>query len=422
MRKKGSIKKFFIGLALCAVMCWQVFPAVASDAPDKIKIGVILPLSGPVSWAGASLKAGSDLALEEVNAEGGIFMKEFNKKILVEVLYEDNQSKPAMGVAVAEKLITKDKVHFLVGSAFHSSVTIAVMELASKYNLPIQSWMPVSEEISNKIKSDPEKYWNFWKGDFASSAYGKTIHATYKELEAKKLLIPKNKKIAFVVEDTDFGRSNADVSLALMEKEGWEKAAYEVVPVGHNDFYPQLTKLRISRPDIVVSCFTALNSGVSFVKQFRESGLSASHMAIFYPLYPQLVQQAGDAAQNLLWTPLLLNPDKIKRQAVFRDNYKKKYGKSINNQAAAGYDGMVGVAASFKLAGSLDPKKVVDAISKSDYQGVLGRYKYDLERHEIMDGVDYIPIPTAQISDGKSQIVWPESMADRDYEKEPWIK
>jgi len=83
---------------------------------------------------------------------------------------------------------------------------------------------------------------------------------------------------------------------------------------------------------------------------------------------------------------------------------------------------MVGVVASFELAGSLDPKKVVDAISKTDYQGVLGRYKYDLERHEIMDGVDYIPIPTAQILDGKSTIIWPQSMADRDYIKEPWIK
>lgn len=422
MKRKNYLKKLSLGLAFCAMMCWQVFPAMATEAPDKIRVGVILPLSGPVSWAGSSLKAGADLALEETNADGGIFMKEFNKKIPVEVIYEDNQSKPAIGVAVAEKLITKDKVHFLVGSAFHSSVTIAVMELAPKYNLPIQSWMPVSEEISNKIKSNPEKYWNFWKGDFASSAYGKTIYETYKDLENKKLMTIKNKKVAFVVEDTDFGRSNADVSMALMAKDGWKKAAYEVVPVGHNDFYPQLTKLKVSRPDVVISCFTALNSGVSFVKQFRESGLSASHMAIFYPLYPQLIEQAGEAAQHLLWTPLLLNPDKLKHQAVFRDNFKKKYDKGINNQNAAGYDGMVGIVAAMELAGSLDPKKVVDAISKSDYQGVLGRYKYDLERHEIMDGVDYIPIPTAQILDGKNTIVWPKGLADRDYIKEPWIK
>ena len=422
MSKKDYLKGILISLVLFTMLCWIALPAMAADAPEKIKVGVILPLSGPVSWAGSSIKQGADLALEDINAAGGIYIKEFDKKIPVEVIYEDNQSKPAIGVAVAEKLITKDKVHYLVGSAFHSSVTMAVMELAPKYNLPIQSWMPVSEEISNKIKSDPEKYWNFWKGDFASSAYGKTIYETYKELYNKKLLVPKNKKIAFVVEDTDFGRSNADVSLSLMEKDGWKKAAYEVVPVGHNDFYPQLTKLKVSRPDVVVSCFTALNSGVAFVKQFKESGLAASHMAIFYPLYPQLVQQAGDATEHLLWTPLLLNPDKIENQAVFRDKFKAKYDKGINNQNAAGYDGMIGVIASFELAGSLDPKKVVDAISKADYQGVLGRYKYDLDRHEIMDGVDYIPIPTAQILDGKSTIVWPESLADRDYIKEPWIK
>ena len=71
---------------------------------------------------------------------------------------------------------------------------------------------------------------------------------------------------------------------------------------------------------------------------------------------------------------------------------------------------------------SLDPKKVVKALSQADYQGVLGRYKYNQERHEIMDGVDFIPIPTAQIIKGKSNIIWPPSLAGAVYQKEPWIQ
>ena len=145
-------------------------------------------------------------------------------------------------------------------------------------------------------------------------------------------------------------------------------------------------------------------------------------MAIYYPLYPQLVDQAKEAAEFLMWTPLLLNPDKIKHQAVFRDKFKNKYNKDMDNQAGAGYDGTLGVIEAFRVAGSLDPKKVVDAIAKSDYVGVLGRYKYNLERHEIMDGLEYIPIPTAQIMSGKSKIIWPLNMADAQYQKEPWVK
>jgi branched-chain amino acid transport system substrate-binding protein len=207
-----------------------------------------------------------------------------------------------------------------------------------------------------------------------------------------------------------------------MQKDGWKKVAYEVVPLGHNDFYPQLTKIKSLSPDVVVSCFTALNSGVSFVKQFREVGLGSSHMAIYYPLYPELVAQAKEAADFLIWTPLLLNPSKIEFQAKFQDRFKKKYGKDINNQNGAGYDGMLGIIKTFEMAGSVDAKKVVDTLAKTDYQGVLGRYKYNVERHEIMDGLEYIPIPTAQIIKGSNKIIWPSKMADAKYEKEPWVK
>ncbi|MBW2021848.1 MAG: ABC transporter substrate-binding protein [Deltaproteobacteria bacterium] len=421
--KRKSLFEALIATSILLMLIVTAGTAAASkQAPDFIKVGVVLPLSGPAAWAGVSIKEGCDLAMEEINAKGGIYIKEFGKRIPLKVLYEDNQSKPALGVAVAEKLITRDKVHYLVGSAFHSSVTMAVMELAPKYNIPIQSFMPVSEAISDKIKKNPKRYWNFWKGDFGSSAYGKTIYHTYKWLAREGLFEPKRKTIAFVVEDTDFGRSNADVSLEMMEKDGWKKVAYEVVPVGHNDFYPQLTKLKVSRPDVVVSCFTALNSGVSFLKQFKESGLHSSHMAIFYPLYPQLVAQAKDAAEYLLWTPLLLNPSKLKHQAVFLEKFKKRYNKPMNNQNGAGYDGMLGIITAFEVAGSLDTKKVVAAIAKTDYQGVLGRYKYNLERHEIMDGVDYIPIPAAQIVNGKNAIIWPTNMAGATYKKQPWLR
>lgn len=396
--------------------------AAAEEAPKVLKVGIVAPLSGPAAWAGAAIKEGADLAAEEINATGGVYLKKFNKKVKIEAIYGDSQSKPAMGVAVAEKLVTKDNVHFLVGEAFHSSVTMAIMELAPKYNLPIQSWMPVSNEISDKIKSNPQKYWNFWKGDFASDAYGKTIHDTYAYLEKKGFFKPKKKTIAFVIEETDFGRSNADVSYELMKKEGWQKVAYEVVPLGHNDFYPQLTKIRSLNPDVVVSCFTALNSGTAFLKQFHETGMTSSHMAIYYPLYPQLIQNAKEAANHLIWTPLLLNPQKIELQAKFQGKFKKKYGKDINNQNGAGYDGMLGVIAAFTVAGSTNPKEMVNAIAKTDYPSVLGRYKYNLERHELMDGIDYIPIPTAQIIDGKNKIIWPTKMADAEYQKEPWIR
>ena len=150
----------FMGVS---VFCLPTQPA-AAEAPEVIKVGIIAPLSGPAAWAGAAIKEGADLLVEEANSAGGIYIKDYKKKMKMEIIYGDSQSKPAIGVTVAEKLITKDKVHFLVGEAFHSSVTMAVMELAPKYNIPIQSWMPTSNEISDKIKSNPKKILELLEG------------------------------------------------------------------------------------------------------------------------------------------------------------------------------------------------------------------------------------------------------------------
>ena len=121
-----------------------------AGAPKEIRIGVTAPLTGPAAEAGVALKQGMIMAVEEWNAKGGIQVKEAGKKLPVKILIEDCQSKPEIGVSVGEKLITRDKVHMLLGDAFHSSVTMAVMELAPKYGLPVMSVEPVSVEIAKK--------------------------------------------------------------------------------------------------------------------------------------------------------------------------------------------------------------------------------------------------------------------------------
>ena len=110
----------FVALALFASG-----PALAAAPPKAIKIGITAPLTGPAAEAGVALKQGFILAMEEWNAKGGVMLKEFNKKIPVEVLIEDCQSKPEVGVSVAEKLFTRDKVDVLLGDSFHSSVTMS---------------------------------------------------------------------------------------------------------------------------------------------------------------------------------------------------------------------------------------------------------------------------------------------------------
>lgn len=420
MRKGCRLTEFLLIFAVLAFFI--AAPALAAAPPKAIKIGITAPLTGPAAEAGVALKQGFILAVEEWNAKGGVMLKEFNKKIPVEVLIEDCQSKPEVGVSVAEKLFTRDKVDVLLGDSFHSSVTMAIMELAPKYGKPIMSVEPVSEEIAKKIASNPKRYWNFWKGDWGSTAYADSVFSTYRFLEKQGAFQSKTKKIAFIVEDTDYGRSNAEKTKELFGGIGFQSVTMETVPLGHTDFYPQLGKIKSLGADVLMSVFTPLSSGVALAKQFQEIGLKAYHHAIYYPLRPEFIPQAGKSGDYLLWSPLLVDPANVPLHKEFGERIQRRWNVVMNNDHASGYDGLNNVLDSIERAGSLDPKKVVDALGKLNKKGIMGRYAFEQANHQIKNGEEFIPVPAAQIVDGKSKIVWPASLAGTKFQLPPWLK
>ena len=406
---------------LAALTMLVLFNAPAAEAAGTFKIGVVGPLTGPTAEAGTAIKQGAQMAADEVNAKGGI--KAGGNNVKLELLFEDSTSKPEVGVSVAEKLLGRDKVNLLVGDAFASSVTMAIMELAPKNpDIPFVSWEPVSGAITAKVKKETAKYANYWKFDFDSSGYARTVFNTIKSLVDGGQLKPKTKAVAFVVEDTDYGRSNATDAKALFEADGWKSVAIETVPLGHTDFYPQMNKLKSLKPDVVVTVFTALGSGVAFSKQTQEVGVTSTQMAVYYPTRPEFIQQAGKASEGLLWTPLMFAPGAIASQKPMADAIKAKYNVNATSDHAYGYDGVMVIVDAISKAGSIDGKKVNDALSKTDFKGILGRYVFDAQGHNAKDGPDFLPIPTAQIQNGKNTVVWPSSVATGKYAPQAWVK
>ncbi len=383
-----------------------------SRAAEPVKVGVVAPLTGPAANSGIAMRQGMELAAAEWNAKGGVTID--GQKTPVTLIFEDSQSRPEVGVSAAQKMINRDKIDLLIGEAFHSSVTIALMELASQFKLPILSGEPVSSEISKKIQSDPEKYKLFWKGDYNSEAYGEALQDTYKSI-AMTGFKPKKNTIAFIAEDTDYGRSNAEMTADLFKKDGWNVVAVETVPLGHADFYPQLTKMRSLQPDVLVSIFTSVNSGASLVKQFQELGVDALHLGVYYPLRSEFLDQAGSAAEGLVWVPMQFDPESNKEHAQFDKLVKQKYNTAASSDHTSGH-GIIHVAlGAIDAAGTRDANKISDAIGKTDYKGLHGRWVFDPKNHTAKYGPDFIPIPAAQVQGGKNVVIWPEQRAAGKY-------
>ncbi len=417
--QSGSRDVRFLALLVVPLLVWTL-SGVATAQVTEVRIGATAPLTGPAAEAGVAMRQGMEMAAEEITAKGGV--KLGDRWVPLKVLVEDNQSKAEVGVSGGEKLITRDKVHYLISDAFHSHVTMAAMELAPKYKIPVVSAQPVSEEIVKKVLSNPERYRYYWKGDFGSTAYANAFFGTVQWLIEKKHLTPRTKTVAFLVEDTDYGRSNAQRARELFEGIGWRTVAMETVPIAHSDFYPQLGKLRSENPDALMTVFTALSSGVALAKQFSELGLKAVHMAIYYPIRPEFIPQAGPAAEGLLWAPLSFDPNAVAHQRDFARRIREKFNVVPNSDHAYGYDAIYNAVNSIERAGTVEPAKVIEAVAKLDRKGIIGRYQFDQRTHQAKDGPEFIPVPTAQIQDGKNLIVWPEGMAARKYVPQPWTK
>ena len=188
-------------------------PWGAHAAENSVKIGVVGPFTGPAATSGISMKRAYEFTAKQVNDAGGLLVK--GRKLPVEFIFEDSQSRPDVGVSAAQKLLTRDKVDVLLAELLQSSVALAIMELSPAHpDVVFMSGQPVSIEIANRIEREPVKYKNFWTHDFNSDASSYTLKETVKLLVQQKKLVPKKKTVAFVIEDTDFGRANVEYATA----------------------------------------------------------------------------------------------------------------------------------------------------------------------------------------------------------------
>lgn len=325
-------------------------------------------------------------------------------------------------MSAAQKLITNDQVNFLIGDAFASSVTIAEMDLADQYKIPMMSCEPVSGAISDKIEKNPEKYQYFWKADFSSQGYAATIFQTYAALIKNGEFKPIKKTVAFIVEDTDYGRSIAANATDLFKADGWNVIANNTVPLGNTNFSSALIKLGYDNPDVVVSVFTSVDSGVALSKQFLEQGLKSSQFAIYYPTRPAYLKGAGSAGEGLMWAPLIFDTAQRPADKSLDEKVQAAFSTPATSDHGYGYDCMNIVLNAFKTAGTAKPEGVVKALAATDYSGILGRFVFDQKNHTAQYGPEFIPIPTAQIRDGVNVIIWPANVATAKYQVQPWMK
>ncbi|HSB42897.1 MAG TPA: ABC transporter substrate-binding protein [Methylomirabilota bacterium] len=324
------------------------FPAVLrAQSTDALRIGFPLPLTGPFGALAADQQRGATLAMEELNAKGGVLGRK------VEVLFRDDQLKPAVGAQRTKELIENDKVQFIVGG-LAAHVQMAINEQTKKSKVLFIS-VSQSDEISAKPDTSPLTFHEALNPTITSRAVGTWV--------AQNL----GKKWWIIYADYAWGKQNNMVLQDTLAKQGGTLLGSTPYPLGSAEFSAHLPKIQAAKPEVLVS-MTPGADNIAFLKQIGSYGMK-KQMRIAQPLVwlPQLKEGGGDlygdvyGGTSFYWELQDTNPS-AKR---YVELHQKKYNAPPGDYGAYAWSGVMEIARGVTLAKSTDSEAVADALRKN---------------------------------------------------------
>ena len=323
--------------------------AGAADA-ETVKIGAVYALTGPGAVGGGDGMRGTELAVDEVNASGGL---KRHAGTTVELVKGDTQSKPINAVGETERLITQDKVALVMGAAT-SNETLPMSQVAEKYGVPHVNTIPQSAALtSGKLK------WT-WSTTVIDGDYVKGILGA---LDMIRKAAPDLKKVAVLAPDNEYGIEMAKLlKEALASRKDITLTAFIEYSAAAQDLLQPALKLKASRPDIVVQV-GYFRSGVLASKAYQQLD--------FHPIVvgtggmsgdPKLRAEIGKLVEGqFAVTPFAGD---LPGAAAVADAYRKKFGQPLTLNSALGYFGARVALKALDEAKTFSPQDVADALQK----------------------------------------------------------
>jgi len=397
MTGRGMILRFWLA-CLMASLLLAFGPAAATAADDVVKIGVPAPFSGSAAEKGKHLKYGVMLAEEEINSSGGVLGKK------IELVYADTEAKPEVGVSAYEKLITRDKVQFLVGEV-NSDVALAVMDVVAKYQMPTLFAIPAADQLGEKVGSSPDKYGCVYMCDIPVSRMQEGAFLFLEEAGKAGKLKSKDKTVALVYEDSSWGRIVGQTWKKNLEGLGWKVVLEEVTPFKESDYLPIVSKIKKLNPALVKVEITSLPAGVAITKQLSEAGVKSDIFGGYYQKTREFPNMAGPFAVGSYNVKEPFAPDWPKR-------LHGKFAKADVVASMMPYDSLHIMAQAIKRAGSLEAGKVVQALAQTDYTGAFMRTVFDPKTHFSKVGKEFKLFGVAEFKKDGLKLVWPQDYAE----------
>lgn len=333
---------------------------------ETIKIGGVGPLSAPGAYlTGIEMKWAMELAEKEINDAGGVLGRK------VELVFGDTRGMPEEGIAVMERLITKEGVVGVQGE-YHSSVGMAEIEVAHKYHIPF-----INAEC--------------WTDGIRTAHYPEVFaiavtSSMFVDIQVDWIKAAGFKNVALFSEDTDYGIDQVNLFSRRLPKEGI-KFVSTVVDRTREDFVADLLRFKSIKPriDLFLNNVTGIG-GYRVTKQAYDVGLAPTAETAAYnavdAMYPEFWENVGEAGKYVngftIGLPEAAWNDKTR---AFTAAFEEKFNRLPGPSALEAYDTFYLMVEAIRVAGSTDPDKIIDALENIKWTGVGGEYFFPYGLH-----------------------------------------
>jgi len=343
-----------------------------------IPVGQFASLTGGQATFGQSTDKGVQLALEEINASGGVLGQPLR------VITKDNQSKPGETSTAVRELITRDKVVALIGEVA-SGRSLEAAPIAQRSGIPMISPASTNEKVT-------ETGDHIFRVCFIDPFQGTVCAKFARGLKATKAAV-----LVDVSKDYSLGLAKSFKKEFVAE--GGSITGEQSYSGGDKDFSAQLTAIKADNPDVIFLPAYYTEAPL-IIRQARQLGITVPFVGGDGWDSPELVGVGGASVEGCYFSNHFSNQSNDPKVVAFVEAYRKKYGGDPDAMVALGYDSLYLLADAMKRAGTTDPAKVTAAIATTkEFPGVTGKITLDDHRNPTK------PAVILQVKNGKFSYV-----------------
>ncbi|MEM4382750.1 MAG: ABC transporter substrate-binding protein [Candidatus Caldarchaeum sp.] len=369
-----------IVIAAVGATLYYTMVVQAPKAPEVIKIGWPVPLTGPIASFGEPDPWVAQKIEEIVNRDGGVFLSEYNKRVPIKIIIRDTKSDPNFAATVAEELITRENVDLIV--VLHTpGTTVPVSGVCERYKVPC---IVYDTPVLSWIQGGPYQ-WSFlafWTEiDVANVFVG-----IWDKLGAKT-----NKVVAGIWSDDPDGRTFRELTITLAQARGYKVIDSGLVPYGTLDFSSYIRDWKAQGAEILTGNLIPPDFAALW-RQCRELGFIPKVATIGRSiLFPSSVEALGGDLGVGLTTEVWVHKVSPFRSSLtgqtprdLAEEYEKATSKQWSTPLIFSHAAFENAIDALKRAGSLDKTKIRDAIANTDLNTIVGRINFKRSLTEIL--------------------------------------